>query len=71
MKSKIDINNWGGRQLAYKTFSNYNDPYTGLVTKINEVPYYKIAREAEINKVNITCIPWTTFSNFKDVINFG
>lgn len=60
-----------GRKLAYKIFSNYNDLYIGLVTKINEVSYYKIAREAKINKFNITCIHWTTFSNFKYAINFG
>ena len=23
------------------------------------------------NKVNITCIPWITFSNFKDAVNFN
>ncbi len=34
MRIKVDINNWK-RKLAYETFSNYNDPYTGIVSKIN------------------------------------
>lgn len=24
-----------------------------------------------MNKINITCIPWITFSNFKDAIDFN
>lgn len=34
MREKVDINTWK-RKLAYETFSNYGDPYTGLVTKID------------------------------------
>lgn len=34
MRTKIDINNWK-RKLAYETFSNFSDPYTGIVTKID------------------------------------
>lgn len=163
MKKKVDINKWK-RKLAYKTFSNYDDPYTGLVTKIditnlinfckknsnsfygcmtyfilksikeidafsygygmdndelcvykfdslattvtvlnknnelnftryieynediskfllefsmatkdatNDVPYYKIFGLENMNKIHITCIPWISFSNFKDAINFN
>lgn len=163
MKRKIDITKWN-RKLAYETFSNYNDPYTGIVSKIditdlinfckqnsisfygcmtyfvlksmneidafsygygkendevfvykfdslavtatvinkdnelnftryieynddistfllefskatkdaaNDIPYYKITGLENMNKVNITCIPWISFSNFKDAINFN
>ena len=163
MRNKIDINNWK-RKLAYKTFSNFSDPYTGIVTKIditnlvnfwkknkisfygcmtyfalksineidafsygygkenakesvykydslaatatvvnsdnelnftryvkydediynfliefskatedasNNIPYYKISGLENMNKVNMTCIPWITFSNFKDAVNFN
>lgn len=163
MRTKIDVNTWG-RKLAYETFSNYNDPYAGIVTKIdvtnlldfckqnkvsfygimsyyilktmsqidafnygygkengiesiykydslaatatvinsdnelnftryieynedvssfliefskakddasNNVPYYKISGLENMNKINITCIPWINFSNFKDAINFN
>lgn len=163
MRTKIDVNEWK-RKLAYETFSNYSDPYTGIVTKIditdlvdlckqnkvsfygcmtyfvlksmseidafsygygkdgekeyiykydslaatatvinmdnelnftryiqfnndilsflfdfseavddasNNVPYYKIKGLENMNKINITCIPWVNFSNFKDAINFN
>lgn len=163
MRKKVDINTWK-RKLAYETFSNYDDPYTGLVTKIdvtnlvnyckknklsfyagmsyfilksmsqidafyygygksnnrtmvykyeklamtatvidenqelnftryvcytedfhdfifdfcsachdasNSVPYYIISGLEDMNKVNVTCIPWVSFSNFKDAINFS
>lgn len=163
MREKIDVNEWR-RKLAYKTFSKYDDPYTGLVTKIdvtnlvkyckenkisfyggmsyyvlksfsqidsfyygygksnneimiykyeklamtatvidknqelnftryvcyteefydfisefcsachdasNGIPYYKISGLEDMNKVNVTCIPWISFSNFKDAIDFS
>ena len=34
MREIIDINNWN-RKLAYNTFLNYDDPYTGIVTTLN------------------------------------
>ena len=37
----------------------------------NNIPYYKISGLENMNKVNITCIPWITFSNFKDAVNFN
>ena len=163
MRTKIEIKNWK-RKLAYETFLNYSDPYTGIVTKIeitnlvnfckenktsfygcmtyfvlksmneidefkygfgkegdnefvykynslaatltvinndnelnftryieynedisnflvefskatkdasNNIPYYKILGLENMNKINITCIPWITFSNFKDAIDFN
>lgn len=36
----------------------------------NCLPYYKIDGLEYCNKVNITCIPWIKFSNFKDAIDF-
>lgn len=162
MKTKIDINEWD-RKLAFETFSKYDDPYTGIVSKIDitdlvefckknkysfygcmtyfvlkslndidafkygygkekegdiiykyddlaatatvinkknelnftryikftedistflidflnatkdastDVQYYKISGLEYMNKINITCIPWIAFSNFKDAIDF-
>lgn len=37
----------------------------------NNVSYYKILGLEHMNKINITCIPWITFSNFKDAIDFN
>lgn len=37
----------------------------------NNVPYYKISELENMNKVNITCITWITFSNFKDAVNYN
>lgn len=37
----------------------------------NNVPYYKILGLENMNKINITCIPWITFSNFKNAIDFN
>lgn len=37
----------------------------------NNVPYYKILELENMNKINITCIPWINFSNFKDAIDFN
>ena len=37
----------------------------------NNIPYYKISGLENMNKVNITCIPWITFSNFKNAVNFN
>ena len=34
MREIIDINNLN-RKLAYNTFLNYDDPYTGIVTTLN------------------------------------
>ena len=157
MREIVDVNNWS-RNIAYNTFSKYDDPYTGVVTNLvnnsrkhnftfygsmvymilytmNEIeefkygygnfddeqkiykfddiaatmtvidknnnlnftryvkfdynfydfiltfnsatedasnclPYYKIDGLEYCNKINITCIPWIKFSNFKDAIDF-
>lgn len=34
MREIINIDTWS-RQKAYKTFSNYGDPYTGVTTTLN------------------------------------
>lgn len=34
MRNKIDIDKWPRKQ-AYETFSNYSNPYTGIVVKID------------------------------------
>lgn len=34
-----------------------------------DVQYYKISDLDSMNKVQVTCLPWIRFSNFKDAIN--
>ena len=48
MRNKIDINNWK-RKLAYKTFSNFSDPYTGIVTKIDITNLVNFWKENKIS----------------------
>lgn len=35
----------------------------------NNVEYYKIPNQDNMNKIQVTCLPWIRFSNFKDSIN--
>ena len=48
MRTKIDINNWK-RKLAYETFSNFSDPYTGIVTKIDITKLVNFCKENKIS----------------------
>ena len=40
-----------------------------LLDATNDIPYYKISNLDNMSKVNVTCIPWITFTNFKDAID--
>ena len=48
MKRKIDITKWN-RKLAYETFSNYNDPYTGIVSKIDITDLINFCKQNSIS----------------------
>ena len=48
MRTKIDINNWG-RKLAYQTFSDYKDPYTGIVTELEITKLIKFCKHNELS----------------------
>lgn len=48
MRSKVDISKWK-RKLAYETFSNYDDPYTGIVTKIDVTNLIEFCKKNNIS----------------------
>lgn len=59
-------------KLKYEDISNFLIEFSKAIDDAsNNVPYYKILGLKNMNKINITCIPWITFSNFKDAITFN
>lgn len=44
MRKKVDVENWS-RKKTYYTFSNYDDPYTGVVTKIDVTNLVEFSKE--------------------------
>ena len=66
-------------ELNFTRYIEYNDDISTFLLEFskatkdaaNDIPYYKITGLENMNKVNITCIPWISFSNFKDAINFN
>ena len=46
MRKIINIDTWS-REKAYKTFSNYVDPYTGVTTTLNITNLVKLSRNAK------------------------
>lgn len=59
-------------KLKYEDISNFLIEFSKAIDDTsNNVPYYKILGLKNMNKINITCIPWITFSNFKDAITFN
>ena len=69
------INN--NNELNFTRYVEYNDDISSFLLDFykatndasNGIPYYKISGLENMNKINITCIPWITFSNFKDAID--
>lgn len=66
-------------ELNFTRYIEYNDDISTFLLEfsrakmdaVNAIPYYKITGLENMNKVNITCIPWISFSNFKDAINLN
>ncbi len=66
-------------ELNFTGYIEYNDDISTFLLEfsrakmdaVNAIPYYKITGLENMNKVNITCIPWISFSNFKDAINLN
>lgn len=50
----------------YKKF--FNEFCIAKVVAENNAKYYKIPNQDNMNKVQVTCLPWIKFSNFKDAI---
>lgn len=66
-------------ELNFTRYVEYNENIFNFLIEFlkvtkdasKNVPYYKISGLENMNKINTTCIPWITFSNFKDVIDFN
>lgn len=64
-------------ELNFTRYIEYNNNLSTFLIEFsratrdaaNDIPYYKIEGLENMNKVNIICIPWISFSNFKDAIN--
>lgn len=71
------INN--NNELNFTRYVEFDDDISNFLIEFskatedatNNVPYFKISGLENMNKINITCIPWITFSNFKDAIDFN
>lgn len=67
------------KELNFTRYIEFNDDMSIFLLDFlnavkdasNDVPYSKIYGLENMNKVNITCLPWTTFSYFKDAIDFN
>lgn len=44
MRRKIDIENWS-RRKSYKTFCDFDDPYTGITTTLNVTNVVKLSKD--------------------------
>lgn len=64
-------------ELTFTRYVKYNSNIEEFINEFikakndayNDIEYYKINGLDECNKINITCMPWIHFSNFKDAIN--
>ena len=59
--------------VRYIKFNNnykkiFNEFCIAKVAAENNAKYYKIPNQDNMNKVQVTCLPWIKFSNFKDAI---
>ncbi len=69
----------GDNELNFTRYVEYNEDISIFLMEFskakddasNNVQYYKISGLENMNKISITCIPWITFSNFKDAVNFN
>lgn len=65
-------------ELNFTRYIKYDDDIFKFVDEFSNairdaqsnVPYNKIPGLDDMNKVNITCIPWLSFTNFKDAIDY-
>lgn len=48
MKEKVDINTWN-RKLAYTTFKDYTDPYTGIVAKLDVTNLVNLCKQYNLS----------------------
>lgn len=63
--------------LNFTRYIEYNDNFDIFINQFNKakndaengLSYYKIDNLDNMNKIQITCMPWLSFSNFKDAIN--
>ena len=65
------------KNLIFTRYVEFCDNYYNFIEKfeiakqsaLNGEDYYKIPGLNNMNKVNVTCIPWVDFINFKDAVD--
>lgn len=68
-----------GRKLNFTRYIKFNIDYQKFMEDFNQTKreaecgkdYYKILDLDNMNKIQVTCIPWKRFTNFKDAINYS
>ena len=64
-------------ELNFSRYVKFDCDYQKFMQNFSEaklaaehnVPYYKIPNLSDMNKIQVTCMPWIRYSNFKDPIN--
>ena len=64
-------------ELNFTRYVPFDSDYLTFIRNFTEakidteenVDYYKIPNLENMNKVQVTCLPWIRFSNFKDAVN--
>ena len=66
-------------ELNFTRYVEYDSNYLKFIQDFSEakedaeynVDYYKIPNLENMNKIQVTCLPWIRFNNFKDVIDYS
>ena len=66
-------------ELNFTRYIKYDSDYLKFIQDFskakadaeNNVDYYKIPNLESMNKIQVTCLPWIRFSNFKDAIDYS
>ena len=66
-------------ELNFTRYVKYDSNYLKFIQDFSEVKedveynveYYKIPNLENMNKIQVTCLPWIRFNNFKDVIDYS
>lgn len=64
-------------ELNFTRYIKFDNDYVKFIKEFciaksdaeNNVEYYKLNNQDNMNKIQVTCLPWIKFSNFKDAIN--
>ena len=66
-------------ELNFTRYVKYDSDYLKFIQDFSEakedaeynVDYYKIPNLENMNKIQVTCLPWIRFNNFKDAIDYS